>query len=294
MVQTVIFGLMALVLGCAHAQNLPAEVVYQQGEKPVSLELSLAAVGPGQVVVIGEDHGTQVMASQQMQVLETLKKMGHLVSVGMEFFSYPHQASVDAWRSGNLSDSDFLKAVQWGQGFPFQAYKRQVRFPSLGSEFVVALNAPRELTGRIAQVGLEGLSEEETGLLPPDFNLGNPSYFERFKKVMGDHLPSPQALERYFAAQSTWDDTMAWTATQFLQAHPEQVLVIIVGEFHVQYGGGLPDRLRARGAQVTSFSLVNLFGLSESEQKAAVRPSSLEGARSDFVWTSRFETKLRP
>jgi uncharacterized iron-regulated protein len=222
-------------------------------------------------------------------VLETLKKKGLKVSVGMEFFAYPYQAQVDAWRLGQISEVDFLDSIEWGKGFSFEFYRSQVLFPSLKSEFLLALNAPRSLTGKISKGGLGSLKDEDRALLPPDFTLGNQTYFERFKKIMeGAHLPSAEALQNYFAAQSAWDDTMAWKATQFLSQHSEQVLVIIVGEFHVQYGGGLPDRLKAREVPVTSFSLVNLDGLSDVEQRRAVEPSKLDGPRADYIWTSRF------
>ena len=290
MLQVVIFGLFALVLGAADAQNLPANVIYRQGTSEVTLEEALAQVHPGEIVVLGEQHGTEVMAGQQLQVLENLRKNGLHVSVGMEFFPYPNQADVDAWRRGELTEEALLQNVDWGKGFPFSAYRQQVLFPNLNTEFVVALNAPRTLTGKIAQQGLLALNEEEKALMPPQFSLGNSAYKTRFNELMtgSGHVPTAEQMDNYFAAQSTWDDTMAWRAQEFLNTHPDQVLVIIVGEFHVQYGGGLPDRLKARGQHVTSFSLVNLDGLSDVEQRAEVLPSAKDGNRADFVWTSRF------
>lgn len=290
MLQMVVFGLFAFILAAADAQNLPANVVFHRGQAEVSLEEALASVQKGQVVVLGEAHGTQVMADQHMQVLEILRKNGHRISVGMEFFNYPDQVSVDEWRAGKLSEEDFLKKVSWGKGFPFDSYRRQVQFPDPQNEFVIALNAPRSLTGKISKAGLASLTAEEKALLPPQFTLGNDLYKERFNALMtgSGHVPTPDQLNNYFAAQSTWDDTMAWRAQEFLSRNPEQVLVIIVGEFHVQYGGGLPDRLKARGLNVTTFSQVNLEGLSDVEQGREVFPSEKYGARADFVWTSRF------
>jgi uncharacterized iron-regulated protein len=264
------------------------EPIFHQGLEKVSLEQALAQVQPGEAVVLGEAHGTLVQAAQQLQVLEMLRKNGHLVSLGMEFFEYPTQALVDSYRQGELSEAEFLAKAGWGMGFSYDAYRNQVLFPRFGLEDVIALNAPRTLTGRISKVGMEGLTAEEKALLPPDWALGNQGYFERFQKVMGDHLPSADALNRYFAAQSTWDDTMAWRAAEYLKAHPDHILVIIVGEFHVQYGGGLPDRLKARGVKSTTFSLVNTKGMTDEERKSEIEPSSDYGSRADFVWESQF------
>jgi len=282
------FSVASAVASPDTTQSLSADVIFHQGLVAVSLETALSAVVPGQVVVLGEAHGTQIQAGQQLQVMETLRKNGHLVSLGMEFFEYLKQDLVNQYKLGQVDETSFLTQVGWGNGFSYDAYRNQVLFPRPGVEHVVALNAPRALTGRISKVGMDGLSADEQALLPPNWTLGNADYFKRFQDAMGGHLPSAAALERYFAAQSTWDDTMAWQAAEFLKAHPDQILVIIVGEFHVQYGGGLPDRLKARGLQTTTFSLVNIEGMSETEQKAEIEPSEEYGSRADFVWLSQF------
>jgi uncharacterized iron-regulated protein len=282
-----ILGILIGLSSWAQAQEVPANRIFKGGTELVTLEAALSGLKPGQVVVLGEQHGTVVQAAQQMQVLETIKNSGLRVSLGMEFFDYTKQGIVDQYKAGQLDEATFLGQVGWGQGFSYDAYRNQVLFPEANSEYVIALNAPRSLTSRISRVGMTGLTEEEKRLLPPGWTIGNQGYFERFETVMGGHVPA-DALARYFEAQSTWDDTMAWKASEFIRLHPDQIMVIIVGEFHVQYGGGLPDRLKARGLEVTTFSLVNLEGLTEAEQKTEVEPSSTYGSRADFVWTSRF------
>lgn len=273
----------------ASAQDIPADLIFARGLEAISLEQAVAGVHPGMVVVLGEQHGTMQMASQQSQVIENIKKLGFCVSVAFEFFERQYQDSVDQWRRGEISEEQFLSAVHWGAGFPFAAYRQQALLPDLAlGEKTIALNARRALTSKIAAQGLDGLSPAEHDELPPGFELGNEHYLTRFKETMGGHLPSPEALSRYFAAQSVWDDTMAFEASRFMATHPDQVLVIIVGEFHVQYGGGLPDRLRARGQTVKTFSLVNLAGYTPEEQKQLLEPSARDGDRADFVWTSRF------
>jgi uncharacterized iron-regulated protein len=72
---------------------------------------------------------------------------------------------------------------------------------------------------------------------------------------------------------------MAWRALQHLDENPEDILVIIVGDFHVSYGGGLPDRLRARGA-------ADVVTISQVLEKDEVKVHPKYGARADFVWVS--------
>lgn len=253
-----------------------------------TVQSALSNIQPGSVIVLGEQHGTTVQPQFQLQVLETIRKMGLRVSLGMEFFEYSNQDLVNKYRDNQLSETDFLRLIQWGQGFPFLSYRSQVLFP-FSNDFVIALNAPRALTGKISKLGLNSLTSQEWQQMPPDFKLGNAEYLERFKEVMGQHLPNPEALTRYFAAQSTWDETMAWKATDFLNQHPDQVLVIIVGEFHVQYGGGLPDRLRARGVRnLLTFSLLNTHDMSSDEIHEQLSPSTKYGVRANYLWTADY------
>lgn len=275
----------------AFAQAVEPFKLYKAGIDEISLSEALKDVQAGDIVLMGEQHGTVTMADQQVAILETLRAQGLKVSVGMEFFEKPIQPDVDAMRLGLLSEEQFLAKILW-KGFPYSSYRRQVNFPRAPQEFVIALNAPRSLTSRISKVGIAGLAPDEKALLPSDFQIGNAAYLRRFEEAMGGHV-NPDSLTRYFEAQSTWDEVMSVTAIDFLEKHPDQVLVIVVGEFHTQYGGGLPDRLKARlqktalPTRLTTFSLINLEGMSQDEREQMVRPNG-DGARADFVWTSQF------
>ncbi|GIL16594.1 MAG: hypothetical protein BroJett040_03450 [Oligoflexia bacterium] len=288
--KTLLFFLLSTTVAFAAGKPEALGLLNGQNLAQTSLSEALSQVRPGTIIVLGEQHGTQVQANQQMQVLKTLKENGFKVSVGMEFFEYPQQALVDSWRSGRLTEADFLSQIGWGKGFPFSAYRDQTLFPQGEDQTTIGINAPRSLTGKIAKNGLDSLTSEEWKMLPPQFTLGNEKYLKRFKEAMGGHVPDQKVVDRYFAAQSAWDDTMAWQTEQFMARHSDHVFVIIVGEFHVQYGGGLPDRLKARGIEnVLTFSLLNLNGYSPEEQEQSLSPGGEYGPRADYIWTSDFE-----
>ena len=279
----VLFGAFALSFWTVQAQEI--KILTGRGpQTEVSVAQIAGKVRPGQILVLGENHGLKTSRRSQMELLQALRDQGLRVSVGLEFFYYPQQPLVDAFRLGSLTETQFLQEIAWGQP-PFDFYRDQAVFPryQLGEQ-TMALNAPRALTSKISKVGIAGLEEAEKALLPPHFELGRASYKKRFLSMM-PHLPDPATGERYFAAQSVWDDTMAWRASEFIKSHPDQVLAIVVGDFHAQYGGGLPDRIAARsGVAPTVFSFVNIQDLSESEIQDQVKPSPEYGIRADYLW----------
>ena len=82
---------------------------------------------------------------------------------------------------------------------------------------------------------------------------------------------------------------MARQAVQFIEKHPEQVLVIIVGEFHAQFGGGLPWRIQQRNSQIPIRMLSQVWadGYTDQDIQDALRPSLVEGPRADFILVSK-------
>lgn len=248
----------------------------------VALEEALQKIEPGTVVVIGENHNQRVHRDQQLQIMRMLKSNGHNVHTGLEFVYYPDQEKLDQFRGGLLTESEFLKVINWG-GDGFEFYRDQILFPnSRDGESAWALNLPRTITGKIARQGLDALTDSEKSLLPPNFSSGRLAYKERFMKTM-PHL-DPSKAENYFISQSAWDDTMAWNASEIMHRYSNSVLVIVSGDFHVAFGGGLPDRLKARGIRkVFTISQFNSEGLSakQIESEIAVNNGDI---RADLVW----------
>jgi uncharacterized iron-regulated protein len=292
-----------LILGwstvaCAHKQTIHLDLSQQeQGAheaqiwtaegQPARFDDLREALKAHSVIVLGENHGFKTHQRQHIQILEALRSLGRRVHVGMEFFYYPQQSQVDSFRQGRVSEAEFLKSISWGSP-SFDFYRDQVLFPryELG-ERTWALNAPRSVTSQVARVGVAQLSADLKALLPPEFAVGSESYRERFYKVMSEHVTDPRLLQNYFEAQSVWDDTMAWRVKTFQTLHPNDVMVIVVGEFHVGFGGGLPDRLKARGVKgIMTLSQVDTKGLTKEEVQKQVQPDAQYGPRADWIWSA--------
>ena len=276
-----ILGLSFLLGSCAHAQ------VWDKGLRKVEKAEMFQSLAESQVILLGENHGFQTHRDQHMEILQNLRIRGFQVHVGLEFFYFPDQLLVDQYRNQTLSEFDFLKSINWGSP-SFDYYRDQASFPNpLNGEKTWALNAPRKLTSHVSKFGLNALNEELKALMPPHFELGSLDYKKRFEQAIGGggHFSDPEVLNRYFAAQSIWDDTMAWNIQKVIAAYPNAKLVVIVGEFHTQYSGGLGDRLKARGVQqVATVSQVNTQDLSADQIQESIMPHPDYGPRADWIW----------
>lgn len=251
-------------------------------------EFREANVQAGDVLVLGEQHALGESPSEkihhgnQHRLLFELARQ-HRVSLGMEFFDYPKQDIVDQYVWGQLPETDFLKQVGWG-GNAWPLYRDQVKFAGATGGRTFALNIPRAISGKVARGGKQSLSADEQALLPPIWEVGSPFYFARFKEVMDGHLP-PEMLERYFLAQSLWDDTMAWQISKNHRNGDDEVFVVIVGQFHAEFGHGLPSRLDRYGVeQVKTMIQVEVTDWRAKDLDAAVAADATYGNHADYIW----------
>lgn len=266
------------------------------GTRLVQLPLLLDSISAGDVVLVTEQHGNWAHSKNQIAVIDQLIQLQKqktaygitacTVSVGLEFLEKQDQNFVDQFFAGALNETDFLKQIKWGS-IPFDHYRVQAALPHTGGGRLFAINADRKLTGRVAKVGISGLTVAESAQLPSGFQLGRASYRRRFADVMAQHVPA-SALQRYFEAQSIWDEVMADESTKILKQRPTDCLVIVVGDFHGIYGGGLPARLRARGVRkVKVISQIDSGALSNIEEQELFNLDPDDGMRADAVFVSR-------
>ena len=273
----------------SHAQTkIEANSIYsgQTGQK-VSFDSVLQKVKPGTIVLVSEIHDLGPHQEKQVEFMSHVHQLGMQVSIGMEFLAYPFQNYVNQYISGELAEADFLKNVKWGNN-NFDLYRQQILFSQRSGGKTLAINAPRTLSSKVARSGLDSLTESERAMLPPNFQVGSDDYLRRFWAAVGGHHVPKEKVKNYFTAQSIWDDTMAWQSIKHMEQYPNDVLVIVVGDFHAVYNQGLPARLKARGANdVLVLSQMNLsFYESDEEARKAILPHEEWGVRADFIWTS--------
>ncbi len=228
------------------------------------------------MIIIGEHHDSTEHHQAQVELLRQVGQLYWAFHLGVEFINYQQQTSLDAYLNQSISEEQFLSEVNWG-GIPFAEYKQQYLVPLNYGGWTFGVNLPRSVSSEISKVGLENITPSSSALLPPNYEVGNSLYFERFESTMKGHV-SPEKIQHYFQAQSMWDDTMAWQLGRHFTEG--KFIAMIVGEFHVAFNHGLVSRIQARHPQANVLSFSQLASCDD------LKLDPKYGARADILMTS--------
>jgi uncharacterized iron-regulated protein len=164
-------------------------------------------------------------------------------------FQTPFQAALTGFSLCIVDERELLLdsqyATRWGYDValyrPLLDLVQEYRLPAL------ALNAPAELTRKIAAGGLDGLSSEERATLP-ELDLDDPAYRAYVSELLGTFHADEASLENPYTVQVVWDETMADGAARWLAAGDDRRLVILAGNGHC-HDSAIVGRLRRRGVE---------------------------------------------
>ncbi len=206
-------------------------------------------------------------------------RRGRPVVLSMEMFERDAQEPLDQFRTGRLSEEEFLKASRPWPRYETD-YKSLVDFAMAHRWPVVAANVPRALASEVAKGGLTVLASkpdaEKAWFARDQVCPTNDEYFKRFVEAMGGHPAANgsgtvadearKTTERYYQAQCLKDETMAESIAQAATtsasattgAAAKAVVVHFNGAFHSDYHQGTAARVSRRlpGKKVVVVSIV--------------------------------------
>ena len=202
------------------------------------------------VVYLGEQHDSEADHAAQLEIIEALYAENPDIAIALEMFQRPFQPVIDRYLAGEITEAELVQQTEYLErwGFPWEYYAPFLRFAQANQLPVLALNAPGEVVSKIAREGLESLDEEELRYIPPisDIDTTNEDYRAFVSSVFGSHGHGDFNFDNFFAAQVTWDETMAETIATFKQTAPDTLVIVLTGNAHVIYGYGIPDRVARR------------------------------------------------
>ncbi|MEO1353329.1 MAG: ChaN family lipoprotein [Cyanobacteria bacterium J06635_15] len=271
-------------VGCSYAdQGATALDSSPHSLSPQQVE-DFEALVAADVMYLGERHDSADDHAAQLAIITALHQENPNLAIGMEMFQRPFQPVLDRYLSGEISEADLIEQSEYETrwGFPWEHYAPILRFAQTHQIPVLALNAPAEVTRKVAREGLDSLAGEDLQYIPPitDIDTSNRDYQNYVKAAFGAHGSHGNFnFDNFFAAQVVWDETMAMGIAEFRQTHPDTQVVVLAGQGHVVYGYGIPERVGRRLGEGITQQIVLL-------NPAPVVVEGNEGAIADILWYS--------
>ncbi len=218
----------------------------------MNLPAIVDSLSNARVIYLGERHDQQGIHEAQLKIVKALSGKAP-VAVAMEMFQKPFQKVIDAYLNGRLPEKEFLKKTEYFKrwGFNYHFYRPIIEYCKTRHIPILAMNLPAEISKKIARSGMKSLSPEERKALPHKLDFSNQIYRQILLKIYEGHeTDAVQNFDSFFQAQIAWDETMARSISDFMDAHPERKIIVIVGGGHVAFGYGIPSRVAAREKEV--------------------------------------------
>ncbi|MBW4418810.1 MAG: ChaN family lipoprotein [Myxacorys californica WJT36-NPBG1] len=208
------------------------------------------------VVYLGETHDREADHRAQLDILQALQKRSsgsRKQAIALEMFQRPYQVALDRYLAGGISEPDLQRLSEYEKrwGYPWDYYAPILRFAKEQSLPLIALNTPSEVTRKVARSGLQSLTPAERQYIPPlsEIRTESNAYRERMRQIYEEihhGKTNSRQFETFFQAQVLWDETMADRISHFLNDNPTVQIIVLVGQGHLVYGDGIPNRVARR------------------------------------------------
>jgi uncharacterized iron-regulated protein len=251
----------------------PPETAVIDSATVTGIDALLARLADRRVVFVGETHDSYEDHLNQLAIVRGLHASGKTIGIGMEFFQQPFQPYLDAFIAGELGEAELLRKTEYFERwrFDYRLYRPILRFAREHGIPLIALNIEREITDKVGDAGIDSLDEAQRARIPRDIDRDDEDYRRYMKSVFDMHPKGEDAeFEHFLDVQLLWDEGMAERAARWLDANPDKTLVVLAGAGHVEYGRGIPSRVKRR-LDVPAATIIN----------GAVRP--FDPAMADFV-----------
>jgi len=213
----------------------------------LALLMILPGLGQPRVVFLGEQHISEADHQAQLAALRELHAAGP-VTVVAEMFTERAEGELQAW-NGGAGLADFLPELwkrEWGH--PQELYRPIFAYARENSIPVAWLRPDPDYTKQIREKGPAAAVPRLGEVL-----IGPSSYRDFMAKIARDHghgEPDQAMIDRLFTVQCFWDEFMAWRLADLANQHPEQTLVVLIGDGHLRDNEGIPWRLNRRAPEL--------------------------------------------
>ncbi|GEA52644.1 hypothetical protein VIN01S_34480 [Vibrio inusitatus NBRC 102082] len=220
--------------------------LYEISSNPVTLSALPSQILNADVILVGEWHSHSAVHRFQSDLYQLLLDKNENVALSMEQFSRPSQSTLNQYLNKEIGE---LALVAHANAWPNYTsdYRPIVEQAKAAKMPVIAANAPRDIVRCIGKVGpdyLKQLNSEERKFVAAQLDTSERPYKARFVEMMEGI--DKDVVEKMYAAQVSWDETMAESIVMHIQNNPDHQVMHTAGKFHVENGMGIAHSLNKR------------------------------------------------
>ena len=227
----------------------------------------VAQFAPKSVVLLGEYHDNVMHHAWQVDMLSAFAAQRDHIMIGMEMLPRSSQPALDAWVKGAIDEAEFLTQSRWQEYWKFDPalYWPILRFARLNKIPIVALNVDRALLDAVKKQGWENIpaaqrdgitdparpSEDYLQMLAQSFSLhgSHPNGQDPVPAADTTRVVQDPNFKRFVQSQQLWDRGMAQAMATALQAHPDTLMIGVMGSGHLMDRHGVPLQLADLGVK---------------------------------------------
>ena len=166
----------------------------------------------------------------------------------MEWFQQPFQQHLDDYIAGKISEKQMLHLTEYFErwGYDYRLYRPVMQYAREHNIPIIALNASTELRKALSNSGISELPAELKKQLPESYDWSDKDYEKRLRKVLEQHPNYKGTFESFLRGQLTWDESMAERTAEYLMQNPGSRMLVLAGAGHIEFGSGIPNRIKRR------------------------------------------------
>ena len=237
-----------------YAFPVPPEVTFdlRSGQEIPDAELA-GRLSHVRVLFLGEYHDEPRSHAFQARVISLLKAAGRDVTVALEMLTPEADKALEGWRTGKLSEPDFLEQSRWYRrwGFPWQIYKPVfdlVRKHKLPIHGINAEEAERAAARKDDLSGLSPAQQQEIGDLRQTIRPHTMQLEDMLSATRhgGSLRAGSEKFESMRRVQWLWERLMGQRAARLAEAaegksqasQNRSIVVVLIGSGHLRNGLG--------------------------------------------------------
>lgn len=231
--------------------------------QPITMEDFTGDIKDADVVLVGEWHTHTGIHRFQTELLRAMFQQNPELSLSMEMFSRDSQDVIDQYLAGEIGEQALIKQANAWPNYESD-YRPLVEFAKTARFDIIAANAPKDIVRCIGREGIDYIDKlpaNERTWLADTISTQDSAYKTHFLASMhhGDEVQN----SKQFAAQMSWDETMAESIARYLDRHPNKQVMHIAGKFHIENGLGTAASILARAPHL-KVVIVTPVGINET------------------------------